>query len=253
MTTNFVYSYVGSIGFENDRAYTRINKKLGINLNNNQDEYICDKYKISMDSDMVFVYWEKNGMSIIKDILNKISNALSYDDTQWDLYDNINECDVIYESNGNKIENIIYYFNNEQLMLNNLPEKDGLIKEKELNNRIISNKSSGYNQNISIVIVYLTLYTNTISETKGIKNRLPIIVNMFKYLYNNLKVFQEKNNSKILDDKINRLLISYIDKINNLKIQIDEYQKEIDENDMILLKEVLHTSNVGINNLLLIQ
>ena len=47
MTTNFVYSYFGSIGFNNDKAYVRINKKLGINLNNNQDEYICDKYKIS--------------------------------------------------------------------------------------------------------------------------------------------------------------------------------------------------------------
>jgi hypothetical protein len=253
MTTNYVYSYFGSIGFNNDKAYVRINKKLGIRLNNNQDEYICDKYKISMDCSIVFVYWEKNGMTIIKDILNKISNALSYDDTQWALYDDINECDVNYESNGNKIENIIYYFNNEQLMLNNLPEEYSLIKEKELNNRVISCKNNGYNHEISIVIGYLTIYTNIIGETKGIKNKLPILINNFKYLYNNLKKFQQKNNNEILDDKIIKLLNSYIDRINTLKIEIDDYQKDIDENDMILFKEVLDTSNVGINNLLLIQ
>lgn len=253
MTRNFVYSYFGSIGFNNDRAYVRINKKLGIKLDDNQDEYICDKYKISMDCNIVFVHWEKNGMSIIKDILNKISNALDYSDTQWALYDEINDCDVNYESNGNKIENIIYYFNPEQLMLNNLAEEEGLIKEKELNDRVISCKSNGYNQKICIVLAYLTIYTNIINETKGIKNKFPIIINNFKYLYNNLKIFQEKNNDKILDDKIIRLLNSYIDKINTLIIEIDNYQKDIDKNDMILFKEVLNTSNVGINNLLLIK
>ena len=210
--------------------------------------------KLVVDCNIIFVHWEKNGMSIIKDILNKISNALDYSDTQWALYDDINDCDVDYESNGNKIENIIYYFSPEQLMLNNLPEEDGLIKEKDLNNKVISYKSSGYNQKICIVLAYLTMYTNIANETKGIKNKFPIIINNFKYLYNNnLKIFQEKNNNKILDDKIIKLLNSYIDKINSLKIEIDNYQKDVDENDMILFKEVLNTSNIGINNLLLIK
>ena len=88
---------------------------------------------------------------------------------------------------------------------------------------------------------------------KGIKNKLPILINNFKYLYNNLKKFQQKNNNEILDDKIIKLLNSYIDRINTLKIEIDDYQKDIDENDMILFKEVLDNSNVGINNLLLIK
>ncbi len=252
MSTNFVYSYFGTIGLKSDKAYTHINNTLGIKLNDNMDEYECAEYKINMDYDIVYVNWGKNGMTIIANILNKISDALDYSDVQWALYDDINVCDVNYDSNGNHIETIHYEFNNEQILFNSLSEEDRINKEKELNARVISCKSSGYIQQISVVIAYLTMYTNAVSEKKGIENRVPVIISMFNYLYNNLKVFQEKNNNATLDDKINRLLIGYIDKINDLKIQMENCQTEIDKNIMNRLKEVLHNCEVDIKNLLAI-
>ena len=79
------YHYIASIGFECGNAYKLINRAMNINLKTNYDEYECEDYQISLDSDMAFVYFKEPNKALIRRTMDTIAYALGEDEYCWDL------------------------------------------------------------------------------------------------------------------------------------------------------------------------
>jgi hypothetical protein len=68
--------YTTDICFQNSRAYKEINKALKIDLSDNYGNYECDKYSISLDSNMAFIHFSQLDTSYIQYIMGTITKAL---------------------------------------------------------------------------------------------------------------------------------------------------------------------------------
>ena len=79
------YHYLATIGFECGNAYKLINRAMNINLKTNYDEYECEDYQISLDSDMAFVYFKEPNKALIRRTMDTIAYALGEDEYCWDL------------------------------------------------------------------------------------------------------------------------------------------------------------------------
>ena len=79
------YHYLATIGFECGNAYKLINRAMNINLKTNYDEYECEDYQISLDSDMAFVYFKEPNKALIRRTMDTIAYALGEDQYCWDL------------------------------------------------------------------------------------------------------------------------------------------------------------------------
>lgn len=88
------YRYNITFGFEMEKAYRLLNKAFGCNMKNNSDKYIGDGFKLSMDGDMVFVYFESiENREFVRSIIDKVADALCAD-RYYDLYDDEDDCEV---------------------------------------------------------------------------------------------------------------------------------------------------------------
>ena len=88
------YHYVASVGFECGNAYKLINRAMNINLKTNYDEYECEDYQISLDSDMAFVYFKEPNKALIRRTMDTIAYALGEDEYHWDLRNQKNDREV---------------------------------------------------------------------------------------------------------------------------------------------------------------
>ena len=92
MSTNYRYNI--TFGFEMEKAYRLLNKAFGCNMKNNSDKYIGDGFKLSMDGDMVFVYFESiENREFVMTIIDMVADALCAD-RYYDLYDDEDDCEV---------------------------------------------------------------------------------------------------------------------------------------------------------------
>lgn len=88
------YRYNITFGFEMEKAYRLLNKAFGCNMKNNSDKYIGDGFKLSMDGDMVFVYFISiENREFVMTIIDKVADALCAD-RYYDLYDDEDDCEV---------------------------------------------------------------------------------------------------------------------------------------------------------------
>ncbi len=93
------YRYNITFGFEMEKAYRLLNKAFGCNMKNNSDKYIGDGFKLSMDGDMVFVYFKSiENREFVRSIIDKVADALCAD-RYYDLYDDEDDCEVSIPSN----------------------------------------------------------------------------------------------------------------------------------------------------------
>ncbi len=93
-TMSAYYRYNITFGFEMDKAYRLLNKAFGCNMKNNSDRYIGDGFKLSMDGDMVFVYFKSiENREFVMTIIDKVADALCAD-RYYDLYDDEDDCEV---------------------------------------------------------------------------------------------------------------------------------------------------------------
>ncbi len=93
------YRYQSSFGFECENAYKLLNRALGYKLKNNTDECTCEKYRLSLDYNLGFVYFKELDRTFIKDTMTKIVKALGDDkwywdvrEWYWDIRDEIEDC-----------------------------------------------------------------------------------------------------------------------------------------------------------------
>ena len=88
------YNYIATVGFECSNAYNLINRAMNIDLKTNYDEYECEDYQISLDNDMVFVYFKEPNKALIRRTMDTIAYALGEDEYCWDLRNQKKDCDV---------------------------------------------------------------------------------------------------------------------------------------------------------------
>lgn len=88
------YNYIATVGFECSNAYKLINRAMNIDLKTNYDEYECEVYQISLDNDMVFVYFKEPNKALIRRTMDTIAYALGEDEYCWDLRNQKKDCDV---------------------------------------------------------------------------------------------------------------------------------------------------------------
>jgi len=88
------YNYIATVGFECSNAYKLINRAMNIDLKTNYDEYECEDYQISLDNDMVFVYFKEPNKALIRRTMDTIAYALGEDEYFWDLRNQKKDCDV---------------------------------------------------------------------------------------------------------------------------------------------------------------
>jgi hypothetical protein len=88
------YNYIATVGFECSNAYKLINRAMNIDLKTNYDEYECEDYQISLDNDMVFVYFKEPNKALIRRTMDTIAYALGEDEYCWDLRNQKKDCDV---------------------------------------------------------------------------------------------------------------------------------------------------------------
>ncbi len=88
------YNYIATVGFECGNAYKLINRAMNINLKTNYDEYECEDYQISLDSDMAFVYFKEPNKALIRRTMDTIAYALGEDEYHWDLRNQKNDREV---------------------------------------------------------------------------------------------------------------------------------------------------------------
>jgi len=88
------YNYIATVGFDCSNAYKLINRAMNIDLKTNYDEYECEDYQISLDNDMVFVYFKEPNKALIRRTMDTIAYALGEDEYCWDLRNQKKDCDV---------------------------------------------------------------------------------------------------------------------------------------------------------------
>ncbi len=256
------YRYQSSFGFECENAYKLLNRSLGYKLKNNTDEYNCEKYRLSLDYNLGFVYFKELDRTFIKDTMTKIVKALGDDKWYWDVRDEIEDCDIEYEeyvtseqedeSSKSKDEEELL-----QELLQLAPILDNILEEaqnayQEKYNKLIS---SGWNENVSEFIAVLTKDLYIISNTNPL-HKARHTKKYYAYIYENVKVILEEPNEKkkkVLANLLNRM----ISKTDELKRDLANTDKEywvsmIDDFNIILnnadaeIKNTLNTLNTSI-------
>ncbi len=82
--TNTNFKYSTDIGFNDSKGWQRIEKAL--NINGENGHYSNDKYQIDFDFDMVFIKFAESDHQFIREILNKITEALELKD-EYKIYE----------------------------------------------------------------------------------------------------------------------------------------------------------------------
>lgn len=91
--SEFIYSASAVSNVKN--AYQFINKTLNINLKGNTDSYFGPEYRIVMDFDVVFVYFNELNKPFIREITEQLNEVLCSrrHDLNWAFNDDKNYCE----------------------------------------------------------------------------------------------------------------------------------------------------------------
>ncbi len=140
------YRYQTNFGFEGENAYKLLNRALGYKLKNNTDKYSCEKYRLSLDYDLGFVYFKELDRTFIKDTMNKIVKALGDDKWYWDVTDEIEDCDIEDEDQEEEQFTNKVVEEEEEEYIVPVSKKQKLKEEEEYKNTItMFNKTFKYN------------------------------------------------------------------------------------------------------------
>jgi hypothetical protein len=138
------YRYNITFGFKMEKAYRLLNKAFGCNMKNNSDKYIGDGFKLSMDGDMVFVYFESiENREFVISIIDKVADALCAD-RYYDLYDDEDDCEV-------------YLYDDESMYVNT---SEAVAVSKPIGDKIVIRKSSSEGAHIDPNYDDESLYVN---------------------------------------------------------------------------------------------
>ena len=271
------YNYLATIGFECGNAYKLINRAMNINLKTNYDEYECEDYQISLDSDMAFVYFKEPNKALIRRTMDTIAYALGEDEYCWDLRNQKtdrevpeikiegeeddeldgemsviprDDCSSCCSANDcteeEALEILAEYAEEERIEAEKQKKYDDLYKEKY--NKMIAN---GWFAEQAEFLATIHKFLAIIEDTPRAHMKIIHVRSMYVYIERNVKVMAHFR-SEARKQSINKMLNVMITKIAELEEQTFEHMVKgnISTTTMNNLFSVLNSANEKIKETL---
>lgn len=248
------YRYQATFGLNGgENSYKLLNRKLDYKLKSNTGEYSCEKYQLSLDYDIGYVYFKELDKTFIKETMNKLVQAFGDDKWFWDIRDEQDDCDV-KEPEEDKEE--LKEDDEEELLQialisDNVLEKAQEAYQQKYNKLILS----GWNEKVVEFIAVLTKYLYLIDNTNPLYKARQT-KEFYAYISKNVNVMLEEPNEKkkkVLVSLLNKM----ISKTTKIKKELADTNKEywvsmFNDFNLILnnadaeIKNVLNTLNASI-------
>jgi hypothetical protein len=238
------YHYLATIGFECGNAYKLINRAMNINLKTNYDEYECEDYQISLDSDMAFVYFKEPNKALIRRTMDTIAYALGEDEYCWDLrnqktdrevsegeeddeldgemsvipHDDCSSCCSANDCTEEEaLEILAEYAEEERIEAEKQKKYDDLYKEK--NDKMIAD---GWFAEQAEFLATVHKFLAIIEDTPRAHMKIVHVRSMYVYIERNVKIMAHFK-SEAKKQSINRMLNQMSTKIVELKASAIEH------------------------------
>lgn len=210
--------------------------------------HIFEDYEISLDHDMLYVYWREINMPFIRELMGKICYALADEDDAWDLWDNEYDheidktCDVYVPDDDSEYneslrgadvteEEAEQWLNEwEEEYDNDEKQRNEYEEKQQALNKLYTEKYNsvvkiGYSHLQSEFIANLHKSLAMIDDEKRAVMKIVIVRSMYVYIEQHVKIMSDGKNDMNEERKktIIRMLTTMFDKIGQLKAQAVEH------------------------------
>ena len=225
MSERFCYNVSHYIMDRN--VYNLINTALNIKLKNNYDEYECNDYLITLETNMIFMYFKVPDMRFIRETMKKITDAIGQDESGWD-YDEDNLDETVYLDGRTVYDNKFDYDNNidytieesEQWVYDR--EEERINEEKRKQNLIFPIKEyKDYTREQAQFLNSIAVLVNKFNLEETFNNRMKLLIKHYQHLIANIEKFYTSISDKNITS-INKLINMYILKACEHKNEISQ-------------------------------
>jgi hypothetical protein len=221
------FCYNASHYFHNSNVYNLINTALNIQLKNNCDEHECNDYLITLETNMIFLYFKVPDMRFIRETMKKITDAIGQDESGWDYdEDNLDETvyldgRTIYDNEFDYNSDIDYAVEESEQWVYDREEKR-INEEKRKQNLIFPIKEyKDYTTEQAEFLNSIAVLVNKFNLEETFTNRVQLLIKHYQYLIVNLEKFYASISNKNISS-INKLINTYILKAGQHKNEISQ-------------------------------
>jgi len=256
------FCYNASHYFDNSNFYNLINKALNIKLKNNGDEYECNDYLITLETNTIFISFKFPDMRFIRETMKKITDAMGQDESGWD-YEEDNLDETVY-LDGTAYDNNVEFYNDTDYALEESEEwvyqreEKRINEEKRKQNLIFPIKEyKDYTTEQAEFLNSIAVVVNKFNLEETITSRVKILIKHYQYLIANIEKFYTSISDKNISS-INKLINTYILKAGQHKNEISQLRNilgDINNDDAIyivswaqeLLQKIIDNRNTEID------
>ena len=220
------FCYNASHYFHNSNVYNLINTALNIQLKNNCDEHECNDYLITLETNMIFIYFKVPDMRFIRDTMKKITDAMGQDESGWDYYeDNLDETvyldGTVYDNDFGSDDDIDYAVEESEQWVYDR-EEERINEEKRKQNLICPIKEyKDYTIEQAQFLNSIAVIVNKFNFEETFTNRVKILIKHYQHLIANIEKFYKSISDKNIAS-INKLINTYILKAGQHKNEISQ-------------------------------
>ena len=226
------FCYNASHYFNNSNVYNLINTALNIQLKNNCDQYECNDYLITLETNMIFLYFKVPDMRFIRDTMKKITDAIGQDESGWD-YEEDNLDGTVYLDGSVYLDGTLY--DNELGIDNDIDyaleeseqwvydrEEKRINEEKRKQNLICPIKEyKDYTIEQAQFLNSIAVIVNKFNFEETFTNRVKLLIKHYQHLIANIEKFYASISNKNINS-INKLINTYILKAGQHKNEISQ-------------------------------
>ena len=220
------FCYNASHYFNNSNVYNLINTALNIQLKNNCDEYECNDYLITLETNMIFLYFKVPDMRFIRDTMKKITDAMGQDESGWDYYeDNLDETVYLdgtaYDNEFGSDNDIDYAVEESEQWVYDR-EEERINEEKRKQNLICPIKEyKDYTIEQAQFLNSIAVIVNKFNFEETFTNRVKLLIKHYQHLIANIEKFYTSISDNNITS-INKLINMYILKAAQHKNEISQ-------------------------------
>jgi hypothetical protein len=220
------FCYNASHYFHNSNVYSLINTALNIQLKNNCDEHECNDYLITLETNMIFLYFKVPDMRFIRDTMKKITDAMGQDESGWDydednLYETVYLDETLYDNDFGSDNDIDYAVEESEQWVYDR-EEERINEEKRKQNLICPIKEyKDYTIEQAQFLNSIAVIVNKFNFEETFTNRVKILIKHYQHLIANIEKFYKSISDKNIAS-INKLINTYILKAGQHKNEISQ-------------------------------
>ena len=221
------FCYNASHYFNNSNVYNLINTALNIQLKNNCDEHECNDYLITLETNMIFLYFKVPDMRFIRETMKKITDAIGQDESGWDYdEDNLDETvyldgRTIYDNEFDYNSDIDYAVEESEQWVYDREEKR-INEEKRKHNLIFPIKEyKDYTTEQAEFLNSIAVLVNKFNLEETFTNRVKLLIKHYQHLIANIEKFYTSISDNNISS-INKLINMYILKAAQHKNEISQ-------------------------------